>query len=231
MKIYIGFDPDETAAYELARATALEYPNVEVEPLIEDRLRASGLYTRMIDKRGQMYDMPSNAPCATEFATSRFLTPLLAQSDWVLFVDCDMLFLRDPVQIMGFADPTKAVMCVKHEHHGKGTKMGGVAQVPYPRKNWSSVMLFNCDHPANQRLSLRDVNERPGRDLHRFYWLADEEIGALPVGWNWLVNVQPMPETVHIAHFTEGGPWIKDWHSAPHDDLWLDYANKHRIEW
>lgn len=226
MKIYIGYDPLEDAAYKVAETSARQFPNVDVEPLMEDRLRSAGLYTRMVDKRGQKYDLTSGAPCSTEFATSRFLVPLLCQTGWALFVDCDVVFLGDPTDILEFADPSKAVMVVQHDHRGEGVKMCGMKQVPYFRKNWSSVMLFNCDHPANQRLSLRDVNERPGRDLHRFYWLADDEIGSLPTGFNWLVNVQDQPETTHIAHFTEGGPWFDDWESAQNDDIWTNAAKR-----
>ena len=78
--------------------------------------------------------------------------------------------------------------------------------------------MFNCDHPANQRLSLQDVNERPGRDLHRFYWLHDDEIGELPPEWNWLVGVQPMPAEPKLAHYTLGTPDIVE--SCEHAELW-----------
>jgi hypothetical protein len=67
-------------------------------------------------------------------------------------------------------------------------------------------MLFNCDHPANRRLSLDDVNHRPGRDLHAFYWLHDDEIGELPGEYNWLVGLQPEPECPKIVHYTLGTP-------------------------
>lgn len=222
MRIFIGYDPAEDAAYNAAVKSLHRVSDLAPEPLCEERLRASGLYTRTVDKRGQMYDLPSNAPCSTEFATSRFLTPLLCQTGWALFVDCDVIFMADPLTIE--LDNSKAVMVVKHNHQGQGTKMGGMVQTNYSRKNWSSVMLFNCDHPANKRLSLRDVNERPGRDLHAFYWLHDDEIGELPPVWNWLVNVQEKPDNPRIAHFTLGGPWIDGWKPAPHDNLWNEFA-------
>jgi hypothetical protein len=85
--------------------------------------------------------------------------------------------------------------------------------------------MFNCDHPANRRLSLDDINNRPGRDLHAFYWLHDSEIGELSREWNWLVNVQPEPERPRIAHYTLGGPWFDDWVPQPYDELWLEAAN------
>jgi lipopolysaccharide biosynthesis glycosyltransferase len=172
-----------------------------------------------------MYDLASNALCSTEFAVSRFLVPILCQSGWALFTDCDVVFMANPRALMALVEEDKAVMVVKHNHHGEGLKMGGMTQTDYPRKNWSSIMLFNCDHPANKRLTIQDVNERPGRDLHAFYWLHDSEIGELPAEWNWLVGVTEEPVHPKIAHFTNGGPWIADWQAAEHDGLWQDAAN------
>ena len=220
MKVYIGYDSSEDEAYKVAVKTLAAHSAIVPEPLEINRLSATGLMNRSVDNRGQKYDLPSGAPCSTEFAASRFLVPIICQTGWALFTDCDVVFLADPAELMKWADPGKAVYVVKHKHDGAGTKMGGMVQTAYPRKNWSSVMLFNCDHPANRRLSLRDVNERPGRDLHAFYWLHDSEIGELPAEWNWLVNVNETPEQPKIAHFTNGGPWIGGWHPAPHDAIW-----------
>lgn len=225
MRIYIGHDPAEQEAYRVAVKTLADHSDIEPESLAADRLQALGLLYRSVDKRGQMYDLPSNAPCSTEFAASRFLVPIICQSGWALFVDCDVIFMANPFDLMKYADPEKAVMVVKHNHYGSGLKMAGMQQTAYQRKNWSSVMLFNCDHPANRRLSLRDVNERPGRDLHAFYWLHDTEIGELPEQWNWLVGVQEKPESPKIAHFTLGGPWLTGWSQADHDDLWHEAAH------
>ena len=186
-------------------------------------LQMSGLLTRPVDRRhGLKYDFTSSAPQATEFAVSRFFVPLLAHSGWALFVDCDVVFLADVAELEAFMDPRKAVVAVHHYHmtDGRTTKMVGHPQTQYSRKNWSSVMLFNCDHPANRRLNLSMLNSWPGRDLHAFQWLADSEIGMLPVEWNWLVNEQPRPEQPKIAHFTMGGPWLSGWAPQPYDELW-----------
>src|ERR1041384_2173684 len=103
-------------------------------------------------------------------------------------------------------------MGVQHaDTPGTVQKMDGQVQTAYARKNWSSVMLFNCDHPANRRLSLVDVQERRGFDLHQFYWLNDAEIGALPAEWNWLIGEQERPANPKIAHFTLGGPFTRGW--------------------
>lgn len=221
MRVYIGYDGRETEAYRVAvKSLKSVSPHARPTPLDTERLSAFGLLRRPVDRRGQMYDLNSNAPQATDFAVSRFLVPHIAQTGWALFVDCDVLFMSPVEHLFAMADSRYAVMVVKHDHAGGGTKMDGQAQTSYPRKNWSSVVLWNCDHPGNRRLSLQDVNERPGRDLHRFYWLNDSEIGELPSEWNWLVNVQPKPSIPAIAHFTLGGPWLPDWKPAPHDEIW-----------
>lgn len=227
MRVWIGYDDSEINAYLAAANSLQQHSTVAFSTLQTENLRSCGLYWRNVDKRGtQPYDLISNAPCSTDFATTRFLTPLLNQEGWALFVDSDVIFLECPSKILHeLPNKNAAVYVVKHQHTGGGTKMGGLAQTSYGRKNWSSVMLFNCNHPANRRLTLWDINNRPGRDLHQFYWLHNSEIGELPARWNWLVNVQPQPKNCALAHFTQGGPWIRGWKPAPHDDLWQQYGS------
>lgn len=227
LKVYIGFDGREAEAYRVAESSLHQHASVPVDvtPLNAETLAAYGLLRRPQDRRGYTYDIHSNAPQATDFAISRFLVPHLAQTGWALFIDCDMVFLADVAELFEQADPNKAVMVVKHQQPDTGgTKMDGQAQLIYPRKNWSSVMLWNCDHPANRRLSLQDVNERPGRDLHAFYHLHDSEIGNLTPDWNVLVGVQEMPLLPKLLHYTLGGPFTPGWKGGPHDDIWLSYS-------
>ena len=224
MRVMIGFDEREADAAHVARKTLLEVTNGELVPefLCLPKLHDQGLLTRPTDYRGgRDYDMHSNAPASTRFAISRFLTPILCQQGFALFVDCDVVFREDPRNMLREVQAKHAVNVVKHGAlPSVGTKMGGQIQVGYTRKNWSSVALFNCDHPANRRLSLRDVNERPGRDLHNFVWLNDIEIGSLDKRWNWLVDLQPRPEKIGIAHLTLGGPWVPEWTGGSFDDEW-----------
>lgn len=226
MKVYIGSDPREQAAVDVAVKTLREVSGIEPELLDAERLRDAGLLWRIADHRGgQAYDLISNAPKSTAFAASRFLVPLLCQSRWALFTDCDVVFLRDPREMLTEIEPGKAVYVVQHDFTPTALwKMVNQQQTTYPRKAWSSVMLFDTQHPANRRLSTHDVNTRPGRDLHRLYWLADSEIGALAPRWNWLVNEQPKPADLALAHFTNGGPYLPGWKPAPNDDIWLKAA-------
>lgn len=223
MKVYIGYDPREHKAAEVAAESMARRMSHPVYPIFlrRDRLQASGMLTRPVDARGGLYDLGSGAPQATEFALSRFLVPILAHEGWALFVDCDVLFLDDVWSVLQEADKRYAVQVVKHTYEpAETTKMDGAVQTTYRRKNWSSVVLWNCDHPANRRLNLQAVNTLPGRDLHAFSWLHDSEIGELSPRWNWLVNVSPPPADPAVAHFTLGGPWLPGWKPAPYDDLW-----------
>ena len=231
MKIYIGYDPREDEAYRVAEYSLRRHASrpFTVTPLHLERLQACGLAQRPYRiHRNSLWDVLSDAPMSTEFANTRFLTPILAQSGWAMFLDCDMLFLGDVARLFALADPQYAVMCVKHRHEPAETeKMDGCEQTRYGRKNWSSVMLFNCDHPSNRALDLKLVNGVPGRDLHQFCWLADEEIGELPPQWNWLVGVQPKPDGVQLAHYTLGLPFMPGYERAEHSDLW--WAERDRL--
>lgn len=233
--IYIGFDPRETPAFAVAQFSAklhMTHQKIPIRGLVLDELREIGIYTRptstslradgskvLIDHHSAREDY--DGAMSTEFAISRFLVPHLENNGWALFMDCDMLVRCDLSALFALADPAFAVMCVKHDHQSHvQTKMDGQPQTNYFRKNWSSVMLFNCDHPANARLSLDFINNAPGRDLHRFAWLRDEEIGALPPEWNWLAGEQPEPSFPRIVHHTLGSPCLKGYEDAPYADEW-----------
>jgi hypothetical protein len=225
LKVYIGWDNREADAYKVAADSITRRSSIptSITALNAQRLYDNGIVRRPTDTRGGRYDILSNAPASTEFAITRFATPFLAQSGWALFVDCDIVCLADIAELLYLADPKYAVMCVKHNFDNlTGSKMDGQVQTSYPRKLWSSVMLFNCDHPANSRLSLHDLNERPGRWLHGFGWLHDSEIGELPHEYNWLVGLQPRPAQAKIAHFTLGTPNLAGVKDHPDHVIWWE---------
>jgi len=186
---------------------------VEVIPIKLDELRARGLYRR-----------DSDPLASTEFTYSRFLTPALAGfKGWALFCDCDFLWLADVAELRAFTQSDKAVYCVQHDYRPtETTKMDGAVQTVYPRKNWSSLMLFNCEHGSVRRLTPDVVNRESGAYLHRMQWVADADIGALPVDWNWLEGWNEMPPrgTPKAVHFTRGGPWFPLWQNVTYGDIW-----------
>ncbi len=196
-----------------------------IQPIVLEEVRAKGLYTRPTETRGnRLWDVISEAPMSTEFAVSRFLTPQLSKTDWAIFCDCDFLWLDDIASLFKLADPRYSVMCVKHAHTPpESVKMDNQAQLLYARKNWSSLMMWNCNHPSTKALSLEMINSLPGRDLHRFSWLKDEEIGALPHRWNWLEGHSEKKDAPpSVIHYTRGGPWFEHMRDCAYAKEWLD---------
>lgn len=233
--VYVGYDARELRAYQLACASlaAASTRPLCIHKLDADELFEQKMLWRPLSLEGGsdgnlLWDHLSGAPQSTAFANARFLVPFLKRTGWALFVDCDVLAMADIAELFALTDPRYAVMCVQHEYTPRDVrKMDGCAQTQYRRKNWSSVMLINCDHPAHWRMSLAQFNQWPGELLHRFSWLRDSEIGALPPEWNWLVGEQPKPYCPKLAHFTLGGPWIDGWKGAEHDELWLEAEAHH----
>lgn len=168
---------------------------------------------------------------ATEFAISRFLAPAIARqasgSGWALFMDCDVLVRANLNALQAMLDDDKAVMCVKHDHRPMfNVKMDAQEQAAYPRKNWSSVMAINCDHASNQALTADLVNTLPGRELHRFCWLDDGDIGALPPEWNYLVGHTEGVDDPKLVHWTDGGPWFDGFRTVPYADEWFTHLGR-----
>lgn len=223
-QIYLGWDPREAEAYRVARSSIIKRCNKPMSIIPLD-IRHIDCLDRTIEERdGMMWDPISQAPMSTEFAISRFAIPFIQKSGWALFADCDILCWSDITELFALADDKYAVMVVKHRHEsGPEIKMDGQAQNYYARKNWSSVVLWNCEHKAHQHFDEAALNGLPGRDLHAFCWLNDRDIGELPQKWNWLINVTPgEPEKTGIWHYTLGGPWFDDWAGGSYDQQWSD---------
>ncbi len=227
MNYFMGYDTKESEAFSVALHSVRSLqPSIKVNALHLPTLRDIGLYTRPTStKDGRLWDDISEAYMSTEHANSRFLVPFLAKgraNKWALFTDCDIVVRRSIADIFDLAIDKYAVMVVKHNYApAQGVKMDGQSQQPYSRKNWSSVMLFNTEHPANQRLTLEMVNTLPGRDLHRFCWLEDSEIGELPPEWNWLVGHSSPRIDPAIVHYTEGLPSMRGYETCAFADLWF----------
>ena len=213
--VFVGYDTREDIAYQVCEFSIKRFnANVAVTPLVQHELRQKKIYWREIDKLA-----------STEFTFTRFLVPhLMNFKGWALFIDCDIVFLEDVNNLFSLADDRYAVMCVKHEFNPKpGLKMDGQVQTVYPRKNWSSVVLWNCAHPSNEKVTVDSVNNPnfDGAYFHRFSWLKDEEIGELPCDWNWLVGWYKKDDGVPRAiHYTEGGPWFKNYRNCEFNQDW-----------
>lgn len=220
LKVYVGWDPREDIAWKVCRHSILRRTDpaeVSVIPLVQSELRQQGLYTRAVDTRA-----------ATEFSLTRFLTSVLASADgfdgYAVFVDCDFVFVTDILEVLDQIDPTKAVSVVKHDYQPtEAVKMDGCVQYPYPRKNWSSFIVFNCAHSGVRALTPDVVNTAEPSYLHRFSWLNDSEIGELDKGWNYLEGwYAPQYDRLKAIHYTLGGPWFEHKRDCDFAQLWLD---------
>lgn len=227
--IWVGFDTREAAAYAVARHSAKRHMSrdIPIHGLVLSDLQAKGLYTRPLEFRASaadkpvMWDVISDAAMSTQHACARFLISELAREGWAMFCDGDVLFRDDVAKVFDALDPRYALYCVKHNYTAKpGIKMDGMPQTVYPKKNWSSVFVVNTQHEANRALTAELVNTVPGRDLHRFAWLDESDIGTLPPEWNYLVGESPRVENPSLAHFTLGPPDMDGYEHCEFADEW-----------
>ena len=212
IKIAIGFDQRESVAYHTFCQSIIEKTSQPVAfyPIV----------LKALEGYKETHTDGSNA-----FIYSRFLTPFLMDfKGWALFADGDMICREDITKLWTLRDEKKAVMCVKHDYKTKAKdKYLGNKNQDYPRKNWSSLVLWNCEHPKNKILKPDFVMKQSGAFLHRFSWLSDDLIGEIPKEWNWLTTEYVDNHEAKLLHFTLGTPCFKEylncdmaseWHEA-----------------
>lgn len=213
-KVFIGYDSNEDAAFQVAKASILQYTDIEIVPLVLDDLRH--LYTQQ------------DPLASTEFTMTRFLVPYLSEYKGLsLFMDCDILVRTNIRYILDYINPDNMVSVVQHDYTPKTKiKMDGKINAEYPRKNWSSVMMFNNEKCAGLTPELINVAE-PSY-LHQLKWAPDNVVGSLPVKWNYLVGYyHNHRDYANILHYTDGGPWHEIWnHNDDYTEEWLRLWNK-----
>ena len=211
VKIYIGFDQRESVAYHTFVQSLIDNASIplQITPLAIKNL--NGYEEKHQDK-------------SNDFVYSRFLTPFLNEFEgWAIFADGDMVCQTDIKELLELRDDSKALQVVKHDYKTKAHQkyLGNINQ-DYPRKNWSSVILWNCSHPKHKILTPDFISNQTGKYLHRFSWLEDEEIGELPKEWNWLATEYPNNEQAKIIHYTLGTPCFKNYRETEMSDVWLN---------
>lgn len=220
IKVFIGFDPVESVAWHTMAHSILENSSRPVAIVPVNIKNLSTIYKRERDPKQ-----------SNEFSFTRFLVPHLCNfQGQAVFFDCDMLLRTDISELFDVfeADPGKAVYVVKHDYEPRdGIKYLGTVQYKYPRKNWSSVVLWDCSHPSNAAVTADFVNTASPMELHRFNWLKDDEIGELDVRWNWLVGeYDEPPEDVKNVHWTVGGPYFEEYKNADFANEWFTERDK-----
>ena len=213
IRLFIGYDEREPAAYHTCVDSIIRHSS---EPLSITPLALNN-FEHFYD---EVHTDGSNA-----FIYSRFLVPYLCgfKGD-AIYLDGDMVVLSDIYDLWQLRDPFMAVQVVKHDYKTTAAaKYLGNINEDYPRKNWSSVMVWNCGHFGNGRLTPQSVTRMSGAELHRFSFLRDDFVGDLPITWNWLETEYEPNDNVDLIHYTLGLPCFSEyartvqaghWHKA-----------------
>jgi lipopolysaccharide biosynthesis glycosyltransferase len=219
--IYVGYDESQDMAYNVCAFSIKENTNFDVN------------IHKINDKTICGYNREHDPLSSTPFTYARFYVPFINDyKGFSIFCDGDFLFLDDIGKLINLFDSKYAVQVVKHDYNpSNATKMNNKIQTMYPRKNWSSLILWNNEHPKNKQLNLDLLNKSTGSFLHRFTWLDDSDIGEISYDWNWLVGWYNETEKnkPKALHFTEGGPWLEDI-KTEYDFLWNSYKEKYLVK-
>ncbi len=209
INIVVGFDQRESVTYHTFTQSIIEKASLPISftPLAINTLK--GYEEKHEDK-------------SNDFVYSRFLTPYLNDfKGWAIFADGDMICQTDIKELWDLRDESKALLVVKHDYQTKAhQKYLGNINENYPRKNWSSVILWNCAHPKHRVLTPDFIASQTGKFLHRFSWLDDADIGELPPEWNWLAIEYPENKNAKLIHYTLGTPCFKDYRDTDMADIW-----------
>ena len=211
INIFIGYDNKERVAYNVLSHSIIQNSTkpVSITPIALNNLKDDFVRER-------------NNISSTEFSFSRFMIPhLMNYQGWALFMDCDMLMFEDIAELWRMRDDKYAVQVCKHDYTPKtDIKFLGQKQTKYPKKNWSSFMLMNCKKCTT--LTPDYVNKASGLELHQYKWLESEDlIGEIPLEWNWLVGEYEHKDDVKNVHYTEGGPWFKEYKDCDYSKDWF----------
>lgn len=212
LRIFIGYDSKESVAYHVLSQSIMGKSSIPVSITPIKRSSLMSIHSRDPDPKQ-----------SNEFSFTRFLVPYLSGYEgWSVYMDCDMLCRVNIKELFDLSDSSKAVQVVKHDYLPKDTvKYLGAVQYAYPKKNWSSMMLFN--NSACRDLTPEYVNSAEGFELHQFKWLGDDKlIGGLQKEWNHLVGEYPENEHAKIVHWTSGGPYFYEYARA-------EYAEEYRM--
>lgn len=209
--VFVGYDPREAIAYHTCVNSIIRNSSkpVSIIPV------ALNLF--------KDYD-ETHTDGSNHFIYTRFLVPhLMGYSGWAIFIDGDMIVRGDIAELWEYRKLHLScdVMVVKHDYKTKmPIKYLGSKNEDYPRKNWSSVILWNCNSYPNRKLTPEFIQQASGAELHRFTWLSDDRIGELPKEWNWLPDEYGPNPDAKLLHYTLGTPCFHEFADTPMGDEW-----------
>ena len=207
--VFVGYDPREAIAYHVCSNSIIRNASVPVA-IVPVALNLFKDYTE------------THTDGSNQFIYSRFLVPhLMDYQGWGIFIDGDMILRDDIVKLWELRNFAKDVMVIKHDYKTRMTeKYLGAKNEDYPRKNWSSVILWNCGHPANAAVTPEFIQNATGAQVHRFTWLDDKLIGELPIEWNWLPDELGSNANAKLLHWTLGTPCFDDFVTTEQAEIW-----------
>lgn len=207
--IFIGYDPREAIAYHTCSNSIIRQASQPVA-IIPLALNLFNDYTE------------THTDGSNQFIYSRFLVPhLMGYTGHAIFIDGDMIVRGDIVELWNLRAFDKDVQVVKHDYQTKMTeKYLGAKNENYPRKNWSSVILWNCNSHPNRKLTPEFIQKSTGAQLHRFTWIDDARIGELPREWNWLPDEYGENKEAKLLHYTLGTPCFHEFADTPQGNEW-----------
>ena len=207
--VFVGYDPREAIAYHTCVNSIIRYASQPVA-IIPIALNLFQDYKE------------THTDGSNHFIYTRFLVPhLMGFKGWAIFIDGDMIVRSDIVELWNLREVDKDVMVVKHEYQTcMPVKYLGAKNENYPRKNWSSVILWNCNSFPNRQLTPEFVQKSSGSFLHRFAWLDDDRIGELPPEWNWLPDEYGANTEAKLLHYTLGTPCFQEFADTPQGNEW-----------
>ena len=246
--IFVGYDERQHEPFLVAKHSleSLAKVPIKVHKMHHKDYRLQKLFTRKwtVEENGQYTDVLDGKPFSTQFSHSRFLVPELwrrikdeDKNPLVMFVDCDFVWTSD-IGIM-FKElemkkirnkSTTPVYCVHHNYKPTTlVKMDTVEQTSYNKKLWSSMMVFDMDHEDNSKLTKDCVNVESGNWLHSFNWVENpNSLGIIDESWNFIPDhSEKNTSVINAIHYTEGGPWFKEYRQCSYGNLWWNTYEKY----
>lgn len=219
VNVFVGYDPEQQEGYDACVNSLTRFiPADWIVRLDANDLAQRGIFNRPFDDKQ-----------STPFTYTRYLVPWLCEfKGKAMFCDGDFFWRRSPLDLFRMATRNScAVEVVKHDLRDivmPTRKMNGKPQEWYPKKNWSSMMIFHCEHEDNRQLTPELVQTASPKFLHRFEWT--DKIGALPSSFNHLADYDYPSTHPHAVHFTNGGPWIEGYHTTEYADEWFTFVQE-----
>lgn len=207
--VFVGYDPREAIAYHVCCNSIIRNATAPVA-IVPVALNLFSEYKE------------THTDGSNHFIYTRFLVPwLMGWSGRAIFIDGDMIVRGDIVELYNSMPLDMDVAVVKHDYQTRQTeKYMGAKNENYPRKNWSSVIVWNCNSYPNRKLTPEFVMKSSGAYLHRFSWLDDQRIHALPPEWNWLPDEYGANADAKLLHYTLGTPCFHEYADTPQNELW-----------